>query len=193
MEDKEFLEYLKSHEGINVLLELYLFDYIQKVANYDEDAFQEIILKLLEDFKRNEYAPKKYNLLKYYKGMIHNWCKNYKAEKNGLYKKGEGIKISKILKKHHTELSDKDFLDLEKFRNIKNTTEIEENSSVYESTEDDIILKIELENRLNKFNERELKIFEMRRNNYTFKEIGEVLNCSNQNICKIFKKMVGKI
>lgn len=189
-EFKELIRIGRETDRYEFLLESCFFDYIGNLVKDDEDAKQELILKLIESFDRVELdEDKNYNLLKYYKYRIYYWFKNYKAEKNGIIKMNESFKISKVLQKDVNLLTEKELKRLKKYKNIKYMDELKDNEyNCYES-EDYTIKLVDFEKNIEKLDDKQKDILFMKLSGNTLQEIADRYNCTGENIRQHLEKI----
>jgi RNA polymerase sigma factor (sigma-70 family) len=189
-EFKELIRIGRETDRYEFLLESCFFDYIGNLVKDDEDAKQELILKLIESFDRVELdEDKNYNLLKYYKYRINYWFKNYKAEKNGIIKMNESFKISKVLQKDVNLLTEKELSWLKKYKNIKHMDEFKDNEYNCYDSEDYVIKLVDLEKNIEKLDDKQKDILFMKIEGNTLQEIGVKYNCTRENIRQILEKI----
>ena len=189
-EFKELIRIGRETDRYEFLLESYFFDYIVNLVSNDEDARQELILKLIESFDKFDLeSDKNYDLLKYYKYRIYYWFKNYKAEKNGIIKMNESFKISKVLQKDVNLLTEKELKWLKKYKNIKYMDELKDNEyNCYES-ENFTIKLVDFKKNIEKLDDKQKDILFMKLSGYTLQEMADRYNCTGENIRQILKKI----
>lgn len=189
-EFKELIRIGRETDRYEFLLESYFFDYIVNLVRNDEDARQELIMKLIEFFDRFELdEDKNYNLLKYCKYRLYYWLKNYKAEKSGIIKMNESFKISKVLQKDVNLLTEKELSWLKKYKNIKHMDEFKGNEyNCYES-EDYTIKLVDFKKNIEKLDDKQKDILFMKLSGYTLQEIADRYNCTGENIRQILEKI----
>ncbi len=194
MRDEEFIQYLKSENGVEFLMEAYFYGYIKEVTKTDEDGFQEVVLKLFETFKNFDFNNKNYDYINYYKLMICNWYKKYKSDNKTLASRRQLETINNIFKKDKNTLSEKENLALQNFNRLKNinSIDIQEYGKECYDTEYEIINNLEFENFISKLTEKEQDILDMKLRGYTIVEIGKKHNMTHQNISVILKKIFAK-
>lgn len=191
-EFKELIRVGRETDRYEFLLESCFFDYIVNLVDNDEDAKQELIIKLIESFDRFELEEdKNYNLLKYYKYRINYWFKHYKTEKDGIISKDISSKIGRILSGNNISEKEKEYL--KKYKNIKYIDDfIDEEVCYFKSYEDEILNYINFKEKINSMNEKEKDIIFMRIEGNTLQEIGNKYNCTKENIRQILEKIKEK-
>lgn len=187
---KELIRIGRETDRYEFLLESCFFDYIGNLVKDDEDAKQELIMKLIESFDRFELGEdKNYNLLKYYKYRINYWFKHYKAERDGIIKMNESFKISKVLQKDISLLTEKELKWLKKYKNIKHMGELKDNEySCYES-ENCTIKLVDFEKNIEKLDDKQKDILFMKLSGNTLQEIADRYNCTRENIRQHLEKI----
>lgn len=189
-EFKELIRIGRETDRYEFLLESCFFDYIGNLVKDDEDAKQELILKLIESFDKFDLeSDKNYDLLKYYRYRLTYWLKNYKAEKDGIIKMNESFKISKVLQKDISLLTEKELKRLKKYKNIKYMDELKDNEyNCYES-ENCIIKLVDFKKNIEKLDDKQKDILFMKLSGNTLQEIADRYNCTGENIRQILKKI----
>lgn len=188
-EFKELIRVGRETDRYEFLLESYFFDYIVNLTRNDEDAKQELILKLIESFDKFDLeSDKNYDLLKYYRYRLIYWLKNYNSEKNGIIKMNESFKISSILKKEKEILTDKELCDLQKYKNIKHMDEMC-NSFLEYSIENSTINAIYLDKLSERLTDEQKDILIGRLKGETLQQIADRYNCTRENIRQHLEKI----
>ncbi len=188
-EFKELIRIGRETDRYEFLLESYFFDYIVNLTGNDEDAKQELILKLIESFDKFDLdSDKNYDLLKYYRYRLTYWFKQFNIEKNGIIKRGDSLKINNLLKKDKEILTDKELYDLQKYKNIKYMDEICNNFLEY-SMENSTIDAIYLSKLAERLTHEQKDILTGRLKGETLQEIADRYNCTRENIRQHLEKI----
>lgn len=189
-EFKELIRIGRETDRYEFLLESYFFDYIVNLVSNDEDAKQELILKLIESFDKFDLeSDKNYDLLKYYKYRINYWFKQYKIEKDNIISRYQSLKISKLLQKDLNLLTKKELNWLKKYKNIKYMDELKDNEyNCYES-ENRTIKLVDFEKNIEKLDDKQKDILFMKLSGDTLQEIGVKYDCTRENIRQILEKI----
>src|SRR5574344_503932 len=167
-EFKELIRIGRETDRYEFLLESCFFDYIGNLVKDDEDAKQELILKLIESFDKFDLeSDKNYDLLKYYRYRLTYWLKQFNIEKNGIIKRGDSLKVNNLFKKDEEILTNKELYDLQKYKNIKHMDELKDNECELEDKfiidmEKILNLKLDINIFLKKLNNKQKNIFIMR-------------------------------
>jgi len=188
-EFKELIRMGRETDRYEFLLESYFFDYIVNLTGNDEDAKQELILKLIESFDKFDLdSDKNYDLLKYYRYRLTYWFKQFNIEKNGIIKRGDSLKINNLFKKDKEILTDKELYDLQKYKNIKYMDEICNNFLEY-SMENSTIDAIYLSKLAERLTHEQKDILTGRLKGETLQEIADRYNCTRENIRQHLEKI----
>ncbi len=188
-EFKELIRIGRETDRYEFLLESYFFDYIVNLTGNDEDAKQELILKLIESFDKFDLdSDKNYDLLKYYRYRLTYWFKQFNIEKNGIIKRGDSLKINNLFKKDKEILTDKELYDLQKYKNIKYMDEICNNFLEY-SMENSTIDAIYLSKLAERLTHEQKDILTGRLKGETLQEIADRYNCTRENIRQHLEKI----
>ena len=188
-EFKELIRIGRKTDRYEFLLEGYFFDYIVNLTGNDEDAKQELILKLIESFDKFDLeSDKNYDLLKYYRYRLTYWFKHYNSEKTGIIKMNESFKISGILKKDKEVLTDKELRALQKYKNIKYMDDICDNFLEY-TIENSIINTIHLNKLAERLTDEQKDILAGRLKGETLQQIADRYNCTRENIRQHLEKI----
>ncbi len=188
-EFKELIRIGRETDRYEFLLESYFFDYIVNLTRDDEDAKQELILKLIESFDEFDLdSDKNYDLLKYYRYRLTYWFKQFNIEKNGIIKRGDSLKINNLFKKDKKILTDKELYDLQKYKNIKYTDDICDNSLEY-TIENSIIDAIHLSELAERLTDEQKDILTGRLKGETLQQIADRYKCTRENIRQHLEKI----
>ncbi len=188
-EFKELIRIGRETDRYEFLLESCFFDYIGNLAKDDEDAKQELILKLIESFDKFDLeSNKNYDLLKYYRYRLIYWLKNYNSEKNEIIKRKKSSNIGNIIKKDKEMLTNRELCDLQKYKNIKYMDDICDNFLEY-TIENSIIDAIHLNKLTVRLTDKQKDILFMRLSGNTLQEIGVKYDCTRENIRQILEKI----
>lgn len=188
-EFKELIRIGRETDRYEFLLESYFFDYIGNLVKDDEDAKQELILKLIESFDKFDLENNKnYNLLKHYRYRLTYWLKQFNIEKNGIIKRGDSLKINNLFKKNKKILTNKKLYDLQKYKNIKYMDEMCDNFLEY-SIENSIINAIHLNKLAERLTDEQKDILIGRLKGATLQEIADRYNCTRENIRQHLEKI----
>lgn len=188
-EFKELIRIGRETDRYEFLLESYFFDYIVNLTGDDEDGRQELILKLIESFDKFDLdSDKNYDLLKYYRHRLIYWLKNYNAEKNGVIKRGDSLKINNLFKKDKEILTNKELYDLKKYKNIKYMDDVCGNFLEY-TIENSIIDAIHLNKLAERLTDKQKDILVGRLKGETLQEIADRYNCTRENIRQYLLKI----
>lgn len=189
-EFKELIRIGRETDRYEFLLESYFFDYIVNLVRNDEDARQELILKLIESFDKFDLeSDKNYDLLKHYRYRLTYWFKQFNIEKNGIIKRGDSLKINNLFKKDEEILTNKELYDLQKYKNIKHMDEFKDNEyNCYES-EYYAIKLVDLEKNIEKLDDKQKDILIGRLKGETLQQIADRCNCTRENIRQHLEKI----
>ena len=188
-EFKELIRIGRETDRYEFLLESYFFDYIVNLTGNDEDARQELILKLIESFDKFDLeSDKNYDLLKCYRHRLTYWLKNYNSEKTGIIKRGDSLKINNLFKKDKKILTDKELYDLQKYKNIKYMDDICDNFLEY-TIENSIIDIIHLNKLAERLTDKQKDILIGRLKGETLQQIADRYKCTRENIRQHLEKI----